>query len=710
MTAFRLGFRLATARTGDELWRSLLIAAFAVVVSVTWLSGASVERALDAETDRVEARKPLKFTGDRDPVTAGDRDPVTGVEVRDVLDSINGEQFTVRWLEVRDGEPLPPGLTEQTVGSNRFAVSPALAAELDAVASTRFEPYGLIGDDGLRNRDELFAYALVPEESTLGNAGRPVVRFGSRNGVTSDVETFPLTMGLMAFLVVPCGVLLATATTARSEPHSYRCQLLGRLGVGRSSLAVMGAVESSVPAALGTAVGLLAHRLWSSQGDTIPVLDRHVVQGDLWLPAATTALVAFLVVAVVAALGAIVAVRRAKPGSLNRPTPSDVPLTGRRLAPFALGLVLLMVGLVQTGSTIAPRTILVGAVLIVAGVPFLLPIIVGLAGERLSRVEALTASMIGRRLQRDPRHATRPLLALGAATTLVVIVLGYLAVVRFDDEPRPPESDLRAATFTYVRKGQVADLSALSDDAVLFAPFDSNTFRIDMSCAGLTGLAAEPCGSDGRLSPKGRAVLGAALHIPPQFAGLLSLGTVTHADLPVIARGIALGATRPDFTEQVRSRLQAELPAVEVSDRREMGQEESPLVDWILTGLTIAIVLAAVALIALTVERYARSIQDHRILGVLGLSHDRHWRLETGQFLIVFTVMAGVALLCGIVAGIVMTRAGDVPFPTRQVFVATVLVLGLGVLASGAIAAISRSRLSRDDFYMTETGRARWTS
>jgi len=304
----------------------------------------------------------------------------------------------------------------------------------------------------------------------------------------------------------------------------------------------------------------------------------------------------------------------------------------------------------------------------------------------------------------------RPLLAFGAGITLVTLMIGYLAVVRFDDEPRPAESQLRAVTFRYVSAGETRELAGLDGGGRVFARFDSNTGTLDVSCARLASQIAGACDADGRLSMSAAQAIGTAMALPPQFAARISIGAVSDASA-VTNQGIALGHSDDGFTEEVRTVLQdAGLVAAEVTDFRELGQRESPLVKWILAGLAVSMAIGATGLIILTIERYAHSLKDHQILGVLGLPASRHWHLEVGQFAVATGMTCGVALLCGIVGSVTMTSAAFVPYPIGPVLLTVGIVSACSVVAITAIAIISKLRLRSADMYMTEAGYVRWTS
>lgn len=698
--ALEVGRRLGTSRRGDELWRAALIAVCVFTATVTALVGLSLQHTLAAERQRVTSRSPV----------IGPDNATAGLLVRDALDAIGGQQFTVRWLETDGSSQLPPGVDPETFSENSFVISPALAESLTAAASERFEPHGIIGDDGLRNRDELFAYARVPSGRSLGAAGRSVARFGGGPAASSDVEAFPLAIGILTFLVLPCVALLAVGTTARADQHSYRCQLLGRLGVPRRYLALVGAAETFPPSVVGAATGFAVYLVWANFATTVPVLDRRIIAGDLRVSHATSVIVVLSVIGIACMMASHVAVRRAKMSSFNRPTHSDTPLRGRRLAPFVVGLVLLLAGLVQSGSSSASYAILAGGALITAGVPLVLPVIAQVAGEVLGGAESLTLAMIGRRLQRDPRQAMRPLLTFGAVITMVTIMIGYLAVVRFDDEPRPAASQLRAVTFRFAPGGTTPEIADIGTDRLLLAEFDSGTGVIDTSCARLASHITDPCGADGQLSKSAASAIGAALAIPPRFAGRISIGTHFRASGNT-RQGIALGQADDMFAEEVRAVLQdAGLVAAEVTDLRELNQRESPLVKWILAGLTIAIAISTIGLVILTIERYAHSLKDHQILGILGLPTAKHWQLEVGQFATAIVVTCGVALACGIIGSAAMTRAAFVPYPTGPVLLTAGLVLACSAAATVAITLISGVRIRSADNYMTEAGYVRWTS
>lgn len=674
----------------------MVVVIAAGMVTFCWLGALSVRQGLDRSSSRSAAREPVYQEIESDP----------GPRVRDRFDAIGERQFTVRWIAPESGDPAPPGVDLQELEQRRFLVSPALESELRAHGSARYQGAGRIAPGGLAGPQELLAYGYLSPGAAAD--GWPVARFGGAAD-RAEVERFPYLVAVLVFVIGPGVFFLSVALGIRSDSYTYRCQLLARLGVPRRRIASIGSIEAAGLAALGACLGATAHTAWSRAARSVPVVGRKVFEGDLEVGLAAVAATGLAVMCSAAIIGSFIATRRSRGIATNRPSTTTWHQASWRLAPMGVSFAALLAAMATGAAQTQIRWMLAAGLLVIAGLPLALPVVAGAVGRAMAEGPGLTTWMAGRRMERDPRSAMRPLLALSAALTIGLSVIGYIAAVRYDDPPAEP-GRVQAATVRYAANAEAGPaLDALPGDLIL-VPFDEATWLIDSTCSEIAAALRETgqmCDASGQLTAYGRSLIGQQLSPDHNVQAALRLGAVAP-DPDRAPMLIALGPARRDFAEAVRRTVEP-LDAPEVYERVEASvAAESVLVRWLLGGFAIAASTAVCALCLLTLERFGRSIGDHQVLIALGIPRSVHWRIETLQFATCATVSAAIASAAGTTFAVVMTRAAQVPIPGRALLAATLATfLGLIVLTA-AVAVIARVRLHGDPIAQRDGGQARW--
>ncbi len=335
--AFRIALHLLTGARRLHQWRiaAVLIACCGAVLLV--LAAASVYLLLEREQARIDARWPI-LEGPNQP---------GGLSLRTTGDSWNDEHIVVHWIEPVPGvEPvLPPGL-DRMLEPGEAAVSPKLdrLARSHPELAARYPRRVLIGFEGLQNPDELIAYYRPADGRTLGDAPfvMRIAAFGDgppeRRGPSLAEEDppngRPILLVLAALMGVPALVLMIAGLAAVSDARRQRFQLLHWVGAPPSMLAMIGLFEVLILAAPCAALLGLAWYWVTPRLESIPLLDRAVVPGDLQ-PPLWVCLGASLAVALAAACmgawsGAAV---RFEPSSASRPG-----FRAASLSPIRLGL------------------------------------------------------------------------------------------------------------------------------------------------------------------------------------------------------------------------------------------------------------------------------------------------------------------------------------------------------------------------------------
>lgn len=696
LALIKVGWSLASSRRSSSSARATVVLLAAAVVTFVWLGAVSTHTALGHAAARTAAREPVFLDVDR-----GDR-----TRVRDRFDAIDGQQFTVRWIAPVAGATGPPGVDLTQLKRRRFLVSPALAKALRTSGATRFGRAALIGPDGLANPDEMFAYGLLT--APAAEDGWAISGYG-RPGDDAEVEQFPFVVATIAFILGPGLLLLCVALGVRSDASSYRCQLLSWFGVQRWQIAAVGSIEAAILVAAGTVAGLTLHRIWSHAANAIPIVRRHVNAGDLTVDLRSTGATVALATLSAAAIAGAITWSRSRPTTSTRPSATGCELRASRLVPFGAGLTVLVTMLALGEQALQIRGLLLAGLLLVAGIPLALPFIGAALGRSLAKREGLVLWMAGRRMERDPRSAMRPLLVTSSALTIGLSVVGYIASVGYEDPPLRA-GEVQVAIVHYPRAIE-HDVELMQPRRFLLVPFDPTTWQIETTCGEIAGqlkTSARVCEADGSLAPEAQSALARSLTSNPLAGQALRLGPVAASNGPPSA-GLAIGASRSGFAEEVRAALHP-FDAIEVSEQVEASQAVEPvLVRWLLAGFAIAAIAAVASLCLMTVERYGRSINDQRVLGILGIPPALHWRLEALQFATCASAATALAYGAGTTFAVVMTTTANVDPPTRALAVTAILVVGAVAGCTAAVAIIARIRLKDVDRIGSEQGRTRWT-
>lgn len=355
-----------------------------------------------------------------------------------VDDVWNGERLGRMWLaDASGGAPRPPGV-DRFPSPGEAVVSPALAERMEVEPAldrlVDAEVVGTIAPVGLLGPDELYAYIGVAAEDLADlHAGGG---WGNPDPYALESQQAGLSQGLALLILPAAGIYLMVCGRLASATRARRYAALRLLGLRRSAILRIAAVENGIAGGLG---GLLGVGLFTLM---YPILAGSGWLGFTWFPetgqlgVVPAGLLVVVVAGVSAGLGAV-GLRRA----LSRPVEGradleEPPSRWWLLLPLAGGLgamtyLLLLPQLEQDALAINPWVALGGLVLAVGGLLLgVRPLLAG-AGRILSRPHLpWPVRIAGRRLVREPAAMVRLL----AGLVLLVLVAGIGAGVLRDQE------------------------------------------------------------------------------------------------------------------------------------------------------------------------------------------------------------------------------------------------------------------------------------
>ncbi|MBL7500070.1 ABC transporter permease [Frankia sp. CNm7] len=344
--------------------------------------------------------------------------------------------------------PVPPGL-DRLPAPGEYVVSPALAELLRATPATQLADRlpgrlaGTIGDDALASPDALIAViGRTPAEisdapgaravTTVADALPPVC--GSDcpgSGVRGDAMTLLLAVAAGA-MIFPVAIFIGTATQLSAATREQRYAAMRLVGATPRQVSVISAVESSLAAVAGTALGFALFFALRPLVATVPFTGDRFFAADLTFTATQAVMVA-LGVPVAAAVAARLALRRliiSPLGVARRVTPR--PPSAWRLAPLLAGLGELALFLghrpATSGGQLAaylPGFLLVMAGLVIAG-PWLTMAAARAVARRTNRPATLIAV---RRLADDPKAGFRSVSGLVLALFVVTATVSIIGAI-----------------------------------------------------------------------------------------------------------------------------------------------------------------------------------------------------------------------------------------------------------------------------------------
>ena len=371
-------------------------------------------------------------------------------------DTFDGQQITrFDVAATRASSPVPPGIPRDPAPGQYYA-SPALAVLLRSTPADQLaDRYpgrlaGTIGDAALPSPNSLvlivgrtpaqlaatpYSVRVTSIPTTVPADTRGVVNpkglfYSPPNGQIPP-STSDLILSVVALAVLaPVLIFIATATRLSAARREQRFAAMRLVGATRRQVSVLAAVESTVAALLGVALGFGIFFLLRVAVAGISFIGEPFFPAELTLSLADILLVAIGVpaAAAVAARLALHRVHISPLGVARRTTPK--PPRAWRVLPLLAGFADLGYFVVN-GKPVSPATqvkaFVPGYLLIIVGLVIAGPWLTMVAAKTMARLANRPATLIAaRRLADDPRAAFRAVSGLVLAlliTTAAVVAI-----------------------------------------------------------------------------------------------------------------------------------------------------------------------------------------------------------------------------------------------------------------------------------------------
>jgi FtsX-like permease family len=435
----RFGLRLALAG-GREAATRLVIIAVAVAIGVGLLLATLAGiNAVNAQN----ARYAWLNTGTGQSAEIG-RAPTWWALRGDYFDSQTIGRVDV--AATGPDSPVPPGIP-RLPGPGEFYASPALARLLAdtpaAELGDRFPGHqiGTIGSSALPAPNSLLiVIGRTPDQvSHLAGAKRAT---SIRTTVPSrcndcvvgiNAAGLDLVLSVVALaLLFPVLMFIGTATRLAATRREQRFAAMRLVGATPRQISVISAVESTVAAATGTAVGFGLFFLFRHQLAAIPFTGAPFFPGDLSLRVVDILLVA-LGVPAGAAITARIALRRVQI------SPLGVSRRVRTRPPQAYRLIPLLLGLAELAFFVGRRPIstngqlvayLSGFFLVMGGLVIAGPWLTMVGARALAARSSRPATLIAaRRLADNPKAGFRAISGLVLALFVTSVAVGIITTI-----------------------------------------------------------------------------------------------------------------------------------------------------------------------------------------------------------------------------------------------------------------------------------------
>lgn len=666
-----------------ELVRSVLLALAAAAVAIVLGGVVSAHHLADVVRDRATGRALV-------PASAGAEPDAERASLFD--ETRDGEQIYVYWWRTRH-----PGLIEGIDGTprpNTWYVSPALLDQIeqDRVLRARYPNAEALDPSGVAAPTELLAHRTVGPDVVLPDALEVGASSDWIGDVAESVDTFPLVVAALAFVVIPSIGLLLAALAPLRRSFDDRVAILRALGAPprvRLWATLVPVLLTAGPGALAGAV------LWwacASRLGSVPLVGTRVFRGDLGLPftrSLGTAVLATVTATILASVGTLAdpAPSGPRPTSIDRAAPSAV-----RSVPLFAATAVLLASTVVDGRPGA-RVFLVGLLAAAVGSVVALPWLVARVGSGLATGRRLVSLLVGRRLARDAVASVRSLTALGSVLVLLPVVVAWVDTNRAGDRVRPGDR------YTVELQGTAPDASV--DDVVQRS--GAPVLRL-VSVGGEGPAPLRVVGDCAALGAFGRCDAEQRLDVVPGLGldGLTQLPVVDAAPPGSQVEGTYLLAEDgPGVEARVRALVvNGDDAALQVTAPGRYPFRESRLVAWILGGARLAAVLSVLALGLHLVGTSARVGRSRARLGALGAAEADIRRLAGAEAAaIVLLVGIGCEAVGALAAHLFVLNDGAArpPVATMAVMAGVVVVLSGTAGATAAATAAPVRRRTRSD-------------
>jgi len=483
----RLGLRLTVSGGREALVRLVILTAAVGLGVGLLLTAVSATNAVSAQNDRYAWLDTGAPSPSQPGAGGGQNGPAAPLWALVTTDYFNGQTiYRADVAATGPAAPVPPGLPRDP-GPGQYYISPALSALLPTAPAGELagrypgHQAGLIGQAGLPSPSSLVivvgrsaaqlehlpgATEVTSFNTTSPAACNPNNNCVIRGGLGSNGTDFVLSVVALA-LLLPVLIFIGTATRLSAARREQRFAAMRLVGATPRQISLIAAIESTVAAVAGTAIGFGLFFVLRLPLAAIPFTGQPFFPAELSLSLADIVLVAVGVpaAAAVVARWALRRVNISPLGVTRRVTP--LPPRAWRVIPLLAGLADLGFFAVHgkpasnsgqdAAFTVGFALIMIG--LVVAG-PWLT-----MAGTRLlARHASRPGTLIAvRRLGDDPRAAFRAVSGL----ILALFIFTVTAALITTQDTKRVSADYNAAVrntlvdqFSNVARGVIRSQTA----------------------------------------------------------------------------------------------------------------------------------------------------------------------------------------------------------------------------------------------------------
>jgi len=731
----RIAAGLARNAAPEHQWRRLAVPTSALLFMLMLLASTAALVMADRQQDRDSSRS-MEIS------TSAAR---TDLFVEADKDIWRGKRISVAWVEPADAHThpvLPPGMGEFPK-PGQSVVSPELDRLADAHPGLdkRYPNRVILGDLGLRSGDELIAYVRPSAGRSIGGEKDAIRGEGGQwvgQGPVARVSGFgrgaplfmgdpppwsQLALGAIGMAILPGIVLLAVGLAAASGIRDHRFQVLSALGARRRTVLAIGAVESLLLALPGLALATAVWWLVAPRLQSVPLVGDRLVQGDLALPWWLLILELGAAVMWCGLLSiAVLGLRRNR--SAPRPTSQRAGLSGLAMIPLVMSFLAFAVAGLTVGD-VRVRLNLLGTVMAVAGAPLVVPAIMRAIGKSLVQSRSVTTALAGRWMEWSPKRVARPFVGLACLIAVVLGGAGYFTVKDrlLDEVPAASSSGVEGVVVRW-RQVEPDDLTRFTAavGTGLVAPYavdseeheqehehehehahesaEGPPLKLGATCAQVVHLLGN--GSCDSVSPQ-------ELDASTQQRLARAISNVTGepiVEISLVPAGQLVGggdvlvldrSPLEPLDERIREAARSTLPAPYVDSQIfERRPVFAPVVGWVRAGMATALIAVSFGCLISLVDRIlgARKRQQHLLN--LGISPMQLTRFGATIFAIPFGISTLVGFAAGVAICIRRVSNPGIPMPWSTIGATLLAILVVGVLGTGAVAALGTRDAMRE--------------
>lgn len=699
----RLAWSLAFGREASNLWRRIALTVSITIVAIVSLVVLAMVSSLDHERERSQGRVAISVFAAQLEEPIGSNEP--GLWVFQGLGYFEDEQYIIQWIEPNstDSLVLPPGVAALPE-PGMAVVSPALADAIrrDTALQDQYPNYEVLDWAGVVDADELYAWVRPIAPSLVLDSDRrffisEFVAGSSQSTVLWSTLNPPMPeryINLFAVMVIliPSFLILTSGLATHSLRRNQRIQTLRKLGCGDRSLVLLNSTEAlllSVPVCLIVMIilaAVLRQQTW------VPLLNLKFVPGDLALTWRQVGGV-FIFVQLLVVLSSMLEV------ALSRLDPASQRLRNSKRIWHsfqALGIAgAVYLGTVYASNSSGDKIFIFGAnvLIILVVVPGLLQQLYRPVAASLSGAKSVAIQLGASRLAHLHSDGFRPYVGLSLAFIILLQGLGFVAVLKHDDEfvdntlsPSSARVSSAVPADTIQRS-----LTRRLPDALVFPVYDYRDVGgpvFVISCEEVANFLErpEPVCDSGVAGDFGTTFADSRAQFNASF-------TPANGEDPAAVMIVSRDSMYMT-DQQVRAALPvAAFPGLFITTPESLRFQPSPLVPWLEHGVIFGAILIGVATLIRVINQSMAGRKFYRQLVRLGTPSRTLNKIEAALFLIPAALLLFAGYVIGVLELFILRRIS--PFSWDALPIGSLLVSGVVVIfASTALVTYINTRIA----------------